>query len=197
MLARQQPDTESFRDKLRFLRALLAHPRRIGALAPSSPALARAVAAQIDAAQSGPVLELGPGTGVLTRAILARGVTPDRLIAVEYDPVMARSLMLKFAGVRVLNADAFDLNKALDGHAAQPFAAIVSGIPLLNFPLERRQALLRAAFAMMAPGAPFIQFSYGFHPPVQPLQGVNVDLGAFIWMNLPPAHVWVYRKRRS
>jgi len=197
MLVRPQssPDTGSFAEGLRFLRALIAHPREIGAVAPSSGALARAVAAQIDPAQPGPILELGPGTGALTRGILARGITPSRLTVIEYDAVLAKSFAAKFAGVRVINGDAFDLAKALDGHALQPFAAAVSGIPLLNYPPEKRRALLGAVFERMTPGAPFIQFSYGLHPPVPSSNGVSVKLAAFVWRNLPPARVWIYRRQ--
>lgn len=187
--------TNAFRDSLRFLRVLLAHPRHIGAVAPSSSNLARAVAAEIDIAQPGPVLELGPGTGALTRGILARGVAPERLTLIEYDPTLANSLAANFPGVRVICADAFDLAKALQGHTREPFAAAISGMPLLNFPREMRDRLLHALFERLAPGAPFIQFSYGLHPPIAPTAEIAVSRAAVIWMNLPPARVWVYRRR--
>src|SRR5476649_1383072 len=94
---------------LRFLRALVAHPKNIGAIMPSSRALGRAIAAQMDPARPGPVLELGPGTGVITEALLERGVAAERLTLVEYDAEMAACLARRFQGVTVIQGDAFDL----------------------------------------------------------------------------------------
>lgn len=184
-----------FEEELRFLRALIARPRGVGAVAPSSPWLARAIAAQIDPAQPGPVLELGPGTGALTRGILARGVAQERLTVIEYDPDLAKSIAAQFVGVRVIKGDAFDLETSLGKPGAQPFIAVVSGIPLLNYPPAKRRALLDSAFERAVPGAPVIQFSYGLHSPVSPAPDLTVRMTAFVWKNLPPARVWVYRKR--
>lgn len=194
---RVKPDSpaNSLKDGLRFLRVLLANPRQIGAIAPSSGGLARAMAAEIDAAQSGPILELGPGTGALTRGLLARGIAPERLTLIEFDPTLAKSLAANFAGARVICGDAFDLAKTLGGHPSQTFVAAVSGIPLLNFPRIMREQFLHSAFEKLSPGAPFIQFSYGLQPPIAPTAQIDVRRAAIIWMNLPPARVWVYRRR--
>jgi phosphatidylethanolamine/phosphatidyl-N-methylethanolamine N-methyltransferase len=181
-------------DNLRFLRALIARPKNVGAIMPSSPALAEAIAAQIDPAMPGPVLELGPGTGVLTAAILARGIAPGRLTLVEYDPDLARHLAARFAGVHVVQGDAFDLSATLGARHAEPFAAMVSGIPLLNFPPARRRAYVEGLAQRLAPGAPLIQFSYGLHSPVAPPPGFSVRRAAFVLNNIPPARVWVYCK---
>jgi len=177
-------------DNFRFLRALAASPKSIGAIAPSSPALARAMAAEVPSDSE--VLELGPGTGVVTQALIARGIAPERLTLIEYDPHLASLNAARFAGARVINGDAFQLDRTL-GHA-RGFAAIVSSLPLLNFPSSARAKLIADIFARLAPGAPFVQFSYGLHSPVAPPQGVFVKRAAVIWLNLPPARVWVYRK---
>jgi phosphatidylethanolamine/phosphatidyl-N-methylethanolamine N-methyltransferase len=79
------------------------------------------------------------------------------------------------------------------GHA-RSFCAVVSSLPLLNFPLAARGKLIGDIFARLAPGAPLVQFSYGFHSPVVPPPGASVTRAAVIWLNLPPARVWVYRK---
>jgi phosphatidylethanolamine/phosphatidyl-N-methylethanolamine N-methyltransferase len=181
-------------DNLRFLRALIARPKNVGAIAPSSPALARAIARQIDPARPGPVLELGPGTGVITQALLERGIAAGRLTAIEYDPDFAANLAARFHGVRVIQGDAFDLAHTLRTSTDEPFAGIVSGLPLLNFPMGRRRALIDGALARLAPGAPLVQFSYGVHAPVVPPDGFSVVCAALIWANLPPARVWVYRR---
>jgi len=186
--------TDTFTDNLRFLRALIARPKNIGAVAPSSRALARAIARQIDPSRPGPVLELGPGTGVVTSAILEHGIAPERLTVIEYDPDFAAAIAARFHGVHVVQGDAFDLTRTLGGRLTDPFAGIVSGIPLLNFPMARRLAYMEMLAGHLAPGAPLIQFSYGMHAPVVPPPGHSVHCAALVWANLPPARVWVYRK---
>ena len=181
-------------DNLRFLRALIARPKNIGAIFPSSSALAKAIARQIDPRTPGLVLELGPGTGVITKAILARGIAPERLALVEYNEDFARHNAARFPDVSVIQGDAFDLAKALGPRFTQPFAAVVSGLPLLNFPIAMRRRLVDGALERLAPGAPLIQFSYGTHAPVVPPPGHSVVRAALVWANVPPARVWVYRK---
>ncbi len=184
-----------FKDEFRFLRGLIASPRNVGAIVPSSPALARAIAAQIDPILSGRVLELGPGTGVVTQAIIAMGVEAERLTMIEYDADFAGLLAQRFAGAQVIQGDAYDLGGTLGApDPTAPYAAIISGLPLLNQPLEKRKQLIEAGLNRLQPGAPFVQFSYGMKPPVLGTQTAPVQLGAFVWRNLPPARVWVYRR---
>jgi phosphatidylethanolamine/phosphatidyl-N-methylethanolamine N-methyltransferase len=180
-------------DNLRFLRALIARPKHIGALMPSSPALAEAIARQIDPA-AGPVLEIGPGTGVISQAILARGVSPERLTLVEYDKDMARHLAVRFPKAHVIQGDAFDLDRTLGSDHGASFAAIISGIPLLNHSMARRQAFMEGLTRRLMPGAPLVQFSYGTQAPVAPPPGYGVARTATVFANIPPARVWVYRK---
>jgi phosphatidylethanolamine/phosphatidyl-N-methylethanolamine N-methyltransferase len=184
-----------FEEELQFLRGLIASPRGVGAIAPSSPALARAVAAQVDPDRNGPVLELGPGTGAITKEILERGIAPERLTLIEYDPAFVKLLAERFTDVRVLKGDGFEFERTIGNHAAEDYAAIVSGMPLLNFPLPKRHALIETALRRLMRGAPFVQFSYGFQPPLPAPAGASVRQAAFVWKNLPPARVWVYRRR--
>lgn len=178
-------------DNLRFLKALFTRPKSIGAVLPSSPALGAAMARQIAAA--GPVLELGPGTGAITAEILAHGTPPDNLTCVEYDGDFARHLRARFAGIHVVHGDAFDLEKTL--HAPHlMFAAVLSGLPLLNFPVAMRRRLVDGALMRLLPGGVFVQFSYGPHAPVPPPPGFGVFRAAMVWTNVPPARVWVYRR---
>jgi len=181
-------------DSLRFVARLIAKPKTVGAIAPSSRALARAMAGVIDAHGDGPVLELGPGTGVATAALIARGIAPDRIWAVEYDGNFAKLIAARFAGVHVIAGDAFDLDKTLGSRVIAPFAGAISGVPLLNHSMARRQVFLEGVLARLAPGAPYVQFSYGMHAPVVPPPGVTVQRAAFVLFNLPPARVWVYRR---
>lgn len=175
----------------RFLARLVRQPKIVGAVAPSSEALARAMAAEIPQGE-GPVLELGPGTGVVTRAILARGISPSRLTVLEYDSHFAALIKERFPGVTVIEADAFNMSRAFGN--GEIFRAIVSSLPLLNFPPAMREGLITQIFARLAPDAPFIQFSYGTRPPVAPPTGATVRRAARILLNIPPARVWVYRK---
>jgi phosphatidylethanolamine/phosphatidyl-N-methylethanolamine N-methyltransferase len=153
------------------------------------------MAQQLDPDRPGPILELGPGTGTVTRQILARGIAPERLTVVEHDPDFAKLIEERFPGIRVIQGDAFDLNRTLNGAGGEEFSGIISGIPLLNHPLEKRRALIEGCFRRLKPYAPFIQFSYGFYKPVPPPPGVAATLAAFVWLNVPPTHVWVYRQK--
>jgi phosphatidylethanolamine/phosphatidyl-N-methylethanolamine N-methyltransferase len=182
----------SMNDQLQFLRSLIARPGGIGAIAPSGPALARAMATQTDPNQPGQLLELGPGTGVVTKALIARGFAPERITAIEYDSDLAALVAQRFPNVRVIRGDAFDLDKTLG--ASAPFMATVSSLPLLNFPPAQRAALMIQVFERLALAAPFVQFSYGLHAPVDPPKGVTLTRAAVVLLNLPPARVWVYRK---
>jgi len=181
-------------DDLRFLKSLVARPRAIGAIAPSSPALARKIALQIDPAWPGAVLELGPGTGVVTDALLARGVGVDRLIVVEADPDLAQLMRERFPGLRVVEGDAFDLDHTLPREESGSLAATISGLPLLNFPPVKRRALIAAALARMPAGRPFVQFSYGFTAPVPADREIGVEQAGLVLANLPPARIWSYRR---
>lgn len=178
-------------DNLRFLRALITRPRSMGAVLPSGPALAAAMARQITAA--GPVLELGPGTGVITAAILEHGIPPESLTCVEYDSAFAAHLRARFPRVHVVTGDAFHLDNSL-AVPHELFAAVLSGLPLLNFPLIARRRLVNGALARLAPGGVLVQFSYGPNAPVAPPPGFGVSRAATVWANVPPARVWVYRQ---
>ena len=178
-----------------FLRGLIASPKGVGAITPSSPALARAIAAQVDPARDGPVLELGPGTGVVTEALIRRGVAADRIAAVEFDPDFVERVRERCPGVNVIEGDAFALSETLGKPNGAAFAAVISGIPLLNWPLAARRALIEDALARLQPGAPFVQFSYGLTPPMPATDSFAVKRAAVIWANLPPARVWIYSPR--
>lgn len=179
-------------DRIRFLARMIARPVHTGAIAPSSRALGHAMAAEIDPCNGLPVLELGPGTGVVTEALLERGIAPERLTAIEYDAGFAALVQQRFPKMRVIQGDAFDLDRTLG--VREPLAAVVSSLPLINFPNEMRSTLLENIFARLAPGAPFVQFSYRLSPPVAPPRHMTVSRAAVIWLNLPPARVWVYRR---
>jgi phosphatidylethanolamine/phosphatidyl-N-methylethanolamine N-methyltransferase len=187
-------NTNAAVEQLQFLKGLIARPKNVGAIAPSSPALAKAIARQIDLPIDGAVLELGPGTGVVTEAIIKRGIAPERITTIEYDPDFVAMVAKRFPKVRVVQGDAFDFIRTLGLKDDDRFAAIISGLPLLNHPPARRQVLIESALARLKPGAPYIQFSYGMNPPIPAPAGTTVKRAALVLLNLPPARVWVYRK---
>lgn len=197
------PREERFADEARFIKSWLENPATTGAVSPSSPYLARAMAAQIDPSLSGAIVELGPGTGPVTQALLRRGVAPERLVLVEFDDSFCKLLERRFPGVRVVHGDAFALAKTLAGVLDGPAAAIVSSLPLLNTPEPRRLALLAEAFRLMAPTGVFVQFTYGMTSPIprRSKRGrarlFEADCSAPIWLNLPPARVWTYSRRSA
>ena len=102
----------------------------------------------------------------------------------------------RFPRTRVLQGDAFQFAQLLDGSIDRPYAAIISGLPLLNFPPDTRRGLIESALERLQPGAPYIQFSYGTRPSIPPTDRYTVRRAATIWLNLPPARIWVYRSTR-
>jgi len=188
------PASNVLQDQLRFLGGLITRPRNVGAIAPSGPALARAMAAQVDPHGDLPILELGPGTGVVTAALIERGIAPERITSVEYDPNFAARVAQRFPRVDVVTGDAFDLDRTLGDRLQGKLGAVVSSLPLVNFPEAKRLSILAQAFSRLVPGAPFVQFSYRLRAPVIPPPGIMLRRAAVIWLNVPPARVWVYRR---
>ena len=172
-----------------FLRGLLKDPRGVSAPTPSSPALAAAMAEKVDPLRPGLVVELGAGTGVVTEALLARGISAERLLIVEYGAYFAELLQKRFPEATVIRGDAFAFERYLPTDAR--VSAVVSGVPLLNFPTWRRKTLIERALAVQDSGGRFIQLSYGWKPPIAP--GRKELSRTVVWRNFPPAHVWTYR----
>ena len=177
-----------------FLRGLLDHPRDVSAPTPSSPALAAVIAAQVDPQIEGLVLELGPGTGVVTQALLDRGVTAGRLLVIENNDFFVAVLKRRFPGVRIVHGDAMAFERYLPQDAR--IAAIVSGLPLLNFPAEARRDLIERALSRQSQRGRFVQLSYGWQPAVAANGRFSVSKSV-VWRNFPPAHVWTYRRAAS
>ena len=183
-------------DEVRFLRNWLGNPLRTGAVAPSGPQLAAQMARLVDPALPGAVVELGPGTGVVTEALLARKLDPARIISIEYNPDFCKLLRDRYPGVKFIEGDAYALRKSIGPAADQPLTAVVSSLPLFTRPPAERLRLINEALDLLAPGAPFIQFSYAFVPPVPHGAGdFEIERSNWILMNLPPARVWTYRRK--
>jgi phosphatidylethanolamine/phosphatidyl-N-methylethanolamine N-methyltransferase len=182
-------------DEVRFIRSWIERPLTIGAVTPSGRNLARTMARYVDPNSTGPVVELGPGTGPVTEALVEAGVAPSRLVLVEFNPTFCRILRSRYPDATLVQGDAYRLRRSLQTLMLQPAAAVVSGLPLVTKPIRMRLRLIRDAFDLMAPGAPFVQFTYAVASPLpQRLGGFSVEASERIWMNIPPARVWVYRR---
>jgi phosphatidylethanolamine/phosphatidyl-N-methylethanolamine N-methyltransferase len=182
-------------DEVRFLRSWIEKPLHVGAVMPSGKLLARTMAQYVDIESAGAVVELGPGTGAITNALIERGVDQKRLVLVEYNPSFCALLRDRYPQAKVVQGDAYTLRETLWNVLSAPADAVVSGLPLVTKPMLTRVRLVRDAFAALAPGAPFVQFTYSVVPPIpKSLPGVSTEASERIWMNLPPARVWVYRK---
>jgi len=182
-------------DEVRFLRSWMEKPLHMGAVMPSGRCLARTMAQYVDIDSKGPVVELGPGTGAITNALIAHGVDQKRLVLVEYNPGFCALLRDRYPHATVVQGDAYALRDSLWDVLSAPASAMVSGLPLVTKPMLTRLRLIRDAFLALAPGAPFVQFTYSVVPPIpKSLPGVSTEASERIWMNLPPARVWVYRK---
>ena len=167
----------------------------MGAVMPSGRVLARTMAQYVDIDSDGPVIELGPGTGAITSALIAHGVEQKRLVLVEYNPGFCALLRDRYPQATVVQADAYALRDSLWNVLSAPASAVVSGLPLVTKPILTRVKLIREAFVAMSPGSPFVQFTYSVAPPIpKSLPGISTEASERIWMNLPPARVWVYRK---
>jgi phosphatidylethanolamine/phosphatidyl-N-methylethanolamine N-methyltransferase len=181
-------------DEVRFLRSWIEKPLAMGAVTPSSKVLARNMARYVDPDDDGPVIELGPGTGPVTEALVEHGVDPARLILIEFNPTFCQLLRKRFPQATIVQGDAYRLRDTLPGCTRHQASAIVSGLPLMTKPRRTRLRLLGDALALLKPDSPFVQFTYAVVPPINRLSGLTIEASERIWLNLPPARVWVYRR---
>lgn len=189
--------SQALADHFRFVCSLLADPRRVAAIAPSGEALARLITSEIIPLK-GPVLELGPGTGVFTRALLNRGLSPADLTLVEQGREFIHRLEREFPGARVLRMDATDLNDQ-DLFEVGSVSAVISGLPLLSMPPRKVVTILTATFLYLKPGAAFYQFTYSYRCPVRhrilDSLGLKSRRIGGTMRNLPPASVYKITRR--
>lgn len=187
--------TQKFDEELKFFKGWIDRPKAVGAIVPTSSVTSRRMASIIDTASGLPVLEVGPGTGVITKAILARGIRPENLTSVEYSPEFVRHLRTLYPGVNVIEGDAFNLTDSLGDQRDTIFDCVISAVPLLNMPVERRVAYLQDILGRIPEGRPVMQITYG---PLSPIPAGKGDYTLkhfdFVMRNIPPAHLWVYRR---
>lgn len=189
---------QRFDEELKFFRGWIDRPRAVGSIVPTSSFTARKMATVIDISSALPVLELGPGTGVITKAILAAGITPDKLTCVEFSPEFVEHLRASYPGVDIIHGDAFNLDETLSDKRHTVFDSIISGVPLLNFPVHQRVAYVEDLLNRLPIGRPVVQLTYGPKSPVPPgLGNYTVEHFDFILRNIPPTQLWIYRRTRA
>ena len=180
---------------MEFYKGWINNPRKVGAIAPTSADMARKMASVIRPDSGLPVLELGPGTGAITKAVLERGVDPSNLVCVEYSKSFLPGLRRRFPGVNFIHGDAFNISQIAEEQGIDKFDAVISALPLLTTPVRLRVRLVEAMLDLLEPGRPMVQFSYMLGPPVPAWPGsYTVSHLTSVLQNLPPARVWTYHR---
>jgi len=190
-------------ERLRFIGQWLKNPRQTASVTPSSPELAAAMLAQLPP-NTTRVIELGGGTGALTRALVDQGIAGGNLLVLELNQELHAHLRLQFPGEVLVHGDAAELPRLATGAGFLDDGlvdAVVSGLGLLSMGREQVADILRGAFECLRPDGRFIQFTYG---PMSPISdgvlgslGLNMRRGEFVLRNVPPATVWVYQRNQS
>ena len=187
--------------RLLFWRRYLHRPLGVGGVAPSGSALAAAMVQTLAAGAGDVIVEIGPGTGPFTRALLASGVAPGKLILVEFDPEFVRHLRHRFPGVTVLQGDAQDLPRLLKEQGHDKVPRILSGLPLRSMPEPVRAGISRAMATSLADDGTLVQFSYFLAPPLAEAEvaacGLKARRARTVVANIPPAFVWRYSRQAA
>lgn len=183
-----------------FVTEMLLYPQQIGAVLPSSRHLSTVMAAWLPADPNAYVLELGPGTGAVTRALLDRGLREDRLIAIEMSARMAQALRASFPKAHILTGDACNLDKLLRRHLREVacVGAVISSLPLRMFSPEAAKALSNRIRNILHPEGRWVQYSYWLgHGRREATAAFERCATRLVWRNVPPARVTVYRRKTA
>ena len=179
-----------------FLRTWLKKSKTVGSVWPTSSYMAKRMASVINIQSGLPVLELGPGTGAITQAILDAGLKPEKLFAIEYTREFVDLIQPRFPKINLIHGDAFNLKQTLGKKNQTVFDCAISSLPLLNFPHATRTAFVEDVLGRIPAGRPLIQFSYGPFPPIAAVLGhFTVERYDYVLRNLPQAQLWVYRRK--
>ena len=182
-------------DKLDFAKNFVSKPKTVGAVAPTSARMAKIMASAVRPNSGLPVLELGPGTGVITKAILDTGIKPEQLVSIEFASSFLPGLKRRFSGVQFVHGDAFEMEEIMRSLQIDEFDCVISALPLLNFAVTQRIRYVNSGLNIIAPGRPMVQFSYSPRPPVPPRpRHFTVKHKATVFRNIPPAKIWHYQR---
>lgn len=181
-----------------FLRRCIAHPKRVGAILPSGPALGRLVAKHAVQSHNDVIVELGSGTGTVTRGLLDAGFPEDRLVLIELDRDLVHYLRRTFPRARIIAGDAMRPYDTLPPELRGRVDTLVCGVPMLPQPLDQQRAFIEQCFAVLNQNGRLFQYTYS---PKSPLPRAELDLDGkrlgIAMANVPPAHLWSYRRARA
>ena len=180
-----------------FVKECFLKPKQMGAVVPSSAGLSRAMARWLPHNPREWVVELGPGSGPVTDALLSRGLAHDRLLSIEKSPQLAKMLQERFPAVRVVEGDAGELDQVVFKHTGErQVGAVISSLPLRSFPKDLEERVTRKIYEVLKPGGYWVQFTYHFYKRrINGSKPFDLHSTSMIWLNVPPARVLVYRKK--
>jgi phosphatidylethanolamine/phosphatidyl-N-methylethanolamine N-methyltransferase len=190
----QERDIRSRENRL-FFRRWLANPARLGTLAPITPRLAALAASFLENPSQQRIVEIGAGTGRLTRALLAAGVLPENLIVVELDPDLCDFLSKSLPALTVINGDAACLPDLLPSGWSGTVTTVVSVVPLMYLDKLVRSNIINACFDVMQPGGTILHVTYSPKSPLSALSNYCGVREGSLWANIPPGFVWRYHKQ--
>jgi phosphatidylethanolamine/phosphatidyl-N-methylethanolamine N-methyltransferase len=185
-------------DAALFFGLWLRKPLQIAAICPSGMPVAAAMVRLVDPGWPGPLLELGAGTGGITRGLVKAGWPPGRIIACEREARLVEVLCRACDGIAALHGDATDLEFQLSRLGVDQLSAVISSLPIKWFPPEAQRAVLRPCFARLGADGRFLQLTNAFSSPL-PIErlGIAGREVARVWRNLPPAQIWAYQRGGS
>ncbi|NNU36032.1 phospholipid methyltransferase [Rhizobium sophorae] len=190
--------TSKTADAVHFFRAWLSEPLRVAAVIPSGRALSALMVSEVSP-EMGPVIELGPGTGAFTRALIAKGITEENLALIEYGSDFAAKLNLYFPRAKIFRMDAAKLHDVVLFNGVRA-GAVISGLPLLSMPPRKVLSILDGAFAHLRADGAFYQFTYGPRCPISrsllDRLGLKANFIGHTFANIPPAAVYRIRHRK-
>jgi phosphatidylethanolamine/phosphatidyl-N-methylethanolamine N-methyltransferase len=180
-------------DTALFFGLWLRKPLQIAAVCPSGAPVGATMAELVDISRPGPLLELGSGTGSITRGLVESGWPPERIIAYEREVRLVSILRRELGGITAVVGDAKDLEAQLTDLRIDQLSIVVSSLPIKWFPLDAQRAVLRACFARLGRGGRFLQLTNAFSSPLPMARlGIEGREVARVWHNLPPAQIWSY-----
>lgn len=183
---------------LSFIANWAKSPRLMGAVSPSSRYLSRAMVAQIDLSKNGDIVEIGAGTGAVTKELIKIIPANKKNIVIEFNNKFFNILCHKFPNINIINDDAQNLTNILEQNQVNEVNAIVSSLPLLSLPIKVRNKAVAEMVQAIGDNGRIIQFTYGLKSPIpkelMELHNLAGECRKSIIINLPPAKVWVYQK---
>ncbi len=181
-------------EELLFFRRWIANPLKVGALLPSSPALARLLARNVEIGPDDAVIEVGAGTGSITKALVSADIPRERLFVIEIDADMCTYLRKQFPQVQIIHGDAGRLADIVPSRWHGKVSTVVSGIPMITLPFEAQQRLIKSWFSITKPGGQMLQYTYSLISPIPEAKlGLSVRRRGMAVLNVPPASVFSYR----